>query len=130
MSETCKMCKPYNFKQNYTLELFIALKMANYCWFSWGGNPDFFQKSFIISPSGQSNIYSRSQHMKLATKSMNSWLSKILDCRNERRNDLRSVWFISDEAYNVSVRSRILGASGVSLLTKIYLESSFHRTDL
>ena len=56
MSETCKMCKPYNFKQNYTLELFIALKMANYCWFSWGGNPDFFQKSFIISPSGQSKI--------------------------------------------------------------------------
>lgn len=54
------------------------------------------------NPKFAYNIYSRSQHMKLATKSMNSWLSKILDCRNERRNDLRSVWFISDEAYNVS----------------------------
>ena len=35
------------FKQNYSLKLFVAFKMAYYCCFSLGGNldfPDFLQK--------------------------------------------------------------------------------------
>ena len=31
----------FSFKQIYTLKLFIAFKMAYYCCFSLGGNPDF-----------------------------------------------------------------------------------------
>ena len=46
-------CENYAiFKQNYTLELFIALEMVYYCCFSLGGNLyflDFLQKSFITS---------------------------------------------------------------------------------
>ena len=37
------------FKQNYSLKLFVAFKMAYYCCFSLGGNldfPDFLQKKF------------------------------------------------------------------------------------
>ena len=43
-------------KQNYTLELIIALKMAYSCCFALRGNlyfPDFLQKSFITSISSQ-----------------------------------------------------------------------------
>ena len=44
------------FKQNYTLELLIALEMVYYCCFSLGGRnldfPDFLQKSFITSTVG------------------------------------------------------------------------------
>ena len=40
-------CENYAiFKQNYTLELFIALEMVYYCCFSLGGNLDFLQKKF------------------------------------------------------------------------------------
>ena len=38
-------------EQNYTLELFIALKMAHFCCFGLRGNldfPDFLQKKFYI----------------------------------------------------------------------------------
>ena len=47
---TCtKMWKLCYFKQNYTLELFVAFKMAYSCCFGLRGNrdfPDFLQKSF------------------------------------------------------------------------------------
>ena len=43
-------CENYAiFKQNYTLELFIALEMVYYCCFTLGGNLDFLdflQKKF------------------------------------------------------------------------------------
>ena len=43
------------FEQNYTLELFIALKIAYSCCFCLRGNldfPDFLQKKFITSTTG------------------------------------------------------------------------------
>ena len=44
------------FKQNYTIKLFIAFKMAYSCSFRLRGNlakfQDFFQKSFIASTTG------------------------------------------------------------------------------
>ena len=56
MSEPAQKCENYAiFKQNYTLELFIALEMVYYCCFSLGGNLDFLdflQKSFITSTTG------------------------------------------------------------------------------
>ena len=45
------------FRQNYSLKLFITIKMANSCCFSLGGNldfPDFHQKCFITSTAGLS----------------------------------------------------------------------------
>ena len=52
MSEPAQKCENYAiFKQNYTLELFIALKMAYSCRFGLRGNldfPDFPQKKFYI----------------------------------------------------------------------------------
>ena len=48
MSEPAQKCENYAIlKQNYTLELCIAFKMAYSCCFSLGGNldfPDFLQK--------------------------------------------------------------------------------------
>ena len=48
MSETAQKCENcVIFKQNYTLEMFIAIKMAYSCCFSLVGNldfPDFLQK--------------------------------------------------------------------------------------
>ena len=42
MSEPAQKCENFAiFKQNYTLELFIAFKMAYSCCFSLGGNLDF-----------------------------------------------------------------------------------------
>ena len=56
MSEPALKCeKNAIFKQNYTLELFIALKIASSCCFGLRGNlhfPDFLQKSFITSTHG------------------------------------------------------------------------------
>ena len=53
MSEPAQKCENYAIlKQNYTLELCIAFKMAYSCCFSLGGNldfPDFLQKSFKTS---------------------------------------------------------------------------------
>ena len=52
MSEPAQNVKS---KQNYTLKLFIAVKMTCSCCFSSGGNLyflDFLQKSFIISTTG------------------------------------------------------------------------------
>ena len=54
MSEPAQKCENFAiFKQNYTLELFIALKMAYCCCLGLRGNidfPDFLQKkSFITS---------------------------------------------------------------------------------
>ena len=53
MSEPAQKCENYAiFKQNYTLELFIALKMAYSCCFGFRGNldfPGFLKKSFITS---------------------------------------------------------------------------------
>ena len=50
MSEPAQKCENQAiFKQNYTLELFIALEMVYYCCFSLGGNVDFLdflQKKF------------------------------------------------------------------------------------
>ena len=49
MSEPAQKC------ENYTLELFIALKMAYCCCLGLRGNldfPDFLQKSFITSTPG------------------------------------------------------------------------------
>ena len=50
MSEPALKCENNAiFKQNYTLELFIALEMVYYCCFSLGGNLDFLdflQKKF------------------------------------------------------------------------------------
>ena len=49
MSEPAQKC------ENYTLELFIALKMAYCCCLGLRGNldfPDFLQKSFITLTSG------------------------------------------------------------------------------
>ena len=50
MSEPSQKCENYAiFEQNYTLELFIALKMAYSCCFGLRGNldfPDFLQKKF------------------------------------------------------------------------------------
>ena len=44
MSEPAQKCENYAlFKQNYTLELFIALKMAYSCCFGLRGNLDFFR---------------------------------------------------------------------------------------
>ena len=40
------------FKQNYSLNLFIAFRLAYFCCFSFGGNLDFLQKSFITSTTG------------------------------------------------------------------------------
>ena len=62
MSEPALKCKNnFIFKQNYTLELFIALEMAYCCCFGLRGNldfPDFLQKSFITSTPGQ-NVYNK-----------------------------------------------------------------------
>ena len=56
MSEPAQKCENYAiFKQNYTLKLFVAFKMAYSCCFSLGGNLDFLdflQKSFITSTTG------------------------------------------------------------------------------
>ena len=56
MSEPALKCENnFSFKQIYTLKLFIAFKMAYYCCFSLGGNPDFpefLKKSFITSTTG------------------------------------------------------------------------------
>ena len=56
MSEPAQKCENNAiFKQNYTLELFIALEMVYYCCFSLGGNLDFLdflQKSFTTSTTG------------------------------------------------------------------------------
>ena len=54
MSEPAQKCENYEaiFKQNYTPELLIALKMVYSCFFGLRGNldfPDFLQKSFITS---------------------------------------------------------------------------------
>ena len=59
----CSMSKPTlkcannaSFKQIYTLKLFIAFKMAHSCCCSLRGNldfPDFLQKKFITSTTGQ-----------------------------------------------------------------------------
>ena len=53
MSEPAQKCENYAiFKQNYTLKLFVAFKMAYSCCFSLEGNldfPEFLQKSFITS---------------------------------------------------------------------------------
>ena len=53
MSEPSQKCENYAiFEQNYTLQLFNALKMAYCCCFGLRGNldfPDFLQKSFITS---------------------------------------------------------------------------------
>ena len=50
MSEPAEKCENYAiFKQNYTPELLIALKMVYSCFFGWRGNlnfPDFLQKKF------------------------------------------------------------------------------------
>ena len=50
MSEPAQKCENYAiFKQNYTLKLFVAFKMAYSCCFSLGGNldfPEFLQKKF------------------------------------------------------------------------------------
>ena len=50
------------YKQNYTLERFITLKMA-YSWcFSLGGNldfPDFLKKSFVTSTTETEKLYKR-----------------------------------------------------------------------
>ena len=50
MSEPAQKCENYAiFKQNYTLELFITLKMAYCCCLGLGGNldfPDFLQNKF------------------------------------------------------------------------------------
>ena len=51
MSEPAQKCENYAiFKQNYTPELLIALKMVYYCFFCLRGNldfPDFLQKMFF-----------------------------------------------------------------------------------
>ena len=56
MSELAQNCENYAIlTQNYTLELFIAFKMAYSCCFSFEGNLDFLdilQKSFITSTAG------------------------------------------------------------------------------
>ena len=47
MSEPAQ--KQCYFYQNYALKVFIAFKMAYFCYFSFGGNldfPDFLQKKF------------------------------------------------------------------------------------
>ena len=50
MSEPAQKCENYDiFKQNYTPELLIALKIAYSCFFGLRGNleiPDFLQKKF------------------------------------------------------------------------------------
>ena len=50
MSEPAQKCENYAiFKQNYTPELLIALKMVYSCFFGLRGNldfPDFLQKKF------------------------------------------------------------------------------------
>ena len=49
MSKPVKMWKLCHFKQNYTPELLIALKMVYSCFFGWRGNldfPDFLKKMF------------------------------------------------------------------------------------
>ena len=57
MSEPALKCENNTiFKQNYILKLFIAHKMSYSCCFSWGGNldfPEFLQKSFITSTTGE-----------------------------------------------------------------------------
>ena len=51
MSEPAQKCENYAIlKQNYTLELFIALKMAYSCCFGLRGNldfPNFLQKKVL-----------------------------------------------------------------------------------
>ena len=53
MSKPALKCENYAiFRQKYTLELFIALKIPYSCCFGLGGNldfPDFHRKSFITS---------------------------------------------------------------------------------
>ena len=57
MSEPAQKCENQAiFKQNYTLELFIALEMICYCCFSLGGNLDFLQKSFTTSTTGRAKL--------------------------------------------------------------------------
>ena len=57
ISEPAQKCENQAiFKQNYTLELFIALEMVYYCCFSLGGNLenlDLLKKSFITSTTGK-----------------------------------------------------------------------------
>ena len=53
------MWKQCYFRQNYTLKLCIAFKMAYSCCFSLGENPDnvdFLQKSFITLTSGAETV--------------------------------------------------------------------------
>ena len=63
MSEPAQKCKNLaNFKQKYTLELFIALEMVYYCCFSLGGNLDFLnflQKSIITSTTVLGGVWNR-----------------------------------------------------------------------
>ena len=54
MSEPALKC------ENYTLELFIALKISYSCAYDFRGNlefPDFLQKSFITSTTGQDGCF-------------------------------------------------------------------------
>ena len=61
MSEPAQKFENYAiFKQNYTLELFIALKMAYCCCLGLRGNldfPDFLQKSFKTLTTGQTILF-------------------------------------------------------------------------
>ena len=63
MSEPALKCENSAiFKQIYTLELFIALKMAYCCCLGLRGNldfPDFLQKSFITSTPGRKYGFAR-----------------------------------------------------------------------
>ena len=57
MSEPALKCENNAiFKQNYTQELFIALKMTYCCWLGLRGNldfPDFLQKKFKTLTTGK-----------------------------------------------------------------------------
>ena len=67
MSELSQKCENYPiFKQNYTLELIIALKMAFSCCSGLRGNldfPDFLQQSFITSTTGRT--FSSNGHIEI-----------------------------------------------------------------
>ena len=63
MSEPAQKCENNAiFKQNYTLELLIALKMVYSCFFGLRGNldfPDFLQKKFYnINPWSNHSVIS------------------------------------------------------------------------
>ena len=69
MSEPAQKCKNLaNFKQKYTLELFIALEMVYYCCLSLGGNLDFLnflqKKCFNINYCSHSFQFC---HVKLSS---------------------------------------------------------------